>query len=477
VAGNVLRAVSALLSDRKYFVQDGYARSSEYPIAAGTPQGCVLSPTLFLVYINSALFLAGSYDVIVLAYADDIALMPSSAILDRRGDKEIKALQQSLNRLSLWSWNWCVKFSPEKSQVVIFTKRKLNISITLPQLVLTGFKLVIVDQYTYLGYPLNSQLSWKKLRDEIISGINSRNYLISKIIFSGVLKFPSIRLLSLNFSRSAATYFLPLARFSDRDYEVFDSKLLRPLRAALHVPRYTPTHLLQAEFGINPMIIQAKISLLSYFESVMELPADYLQSIRAEKDWYRPFYVPMEDNYCHLNSNSHYARACLSDLPITLSLSDFRNPNRIRYDPIKSSVSHQVILNYACRLTNQEIGITKRKYPLYLKYDRLDIASMRCRLRLKVSRLNADLEHYKLSVTRSCPHCTVRVQDAEHMIMNCPALKRLRDDSFLQLANIGISASTEIFLGHVVNIPQEKQLDALRITGRFLSAARHTYEF
>ena len=71
ISGQVFNLISSFLSNRRFrMVLDGKS-SQEYPVIAGVPQGSILAPTLFLLYINNL-----SDDVIcdIAIYADDATL-------------------------------------------------------------------------------------------------------------------------------------------------------------------------------------------------------------------------------------------------------------------------------------------------------------------------------------------------------------------------------------------------------------------
>ena len=69
ISGQIFGHISSFLSNRRLrLVLDGKS-SQEYPINAVVPQGSILGPTLFLVYINDL-----PDDVICNIYADDTTL-------------------------------------------------------------------------------------------------------------------------------------------------------------------------------------------------------------------------------------------------------------------------------------------------------------------------------------------------------------------------------------------------------------------
>ena len=468
VSGNVLRSVKSMLSKRTFFVQDGHVRSQLRSAKFGTPQGGVVSPLLFNVFINSAIISAGC-EVVVLAYADDLVVLPAEAILDGKGKSIIDKMQAALHRLTLWAKYWRMEFSKEKSQIVVFSKRKLNSSITPPCLFLSGFCLSIVDSYTYLGYPLSKDLSWKKLYDQLLSTINSRNFLINRVISLSCPRFPIVRLLSLSFSRSAVTYFLALAKFSDQMYESFDSKLLRPLRTVLNVPRYTRTSAFQAECGVAPVKLSAKLSLISHTESLLDFSSDYFQSRRL----YNELSARSSDDNSRLKS---YTQLALSySREFGLQVIDLINSNRLRFDPVKKAALFSFSQSHACALTRLELACTKRKFPMYLACDPIRFSRLRVRLRLNVSKLNDDLSKHMLSFTRQC-QCGDPIQNADHIIMSCRLMSQFRQIAFRKLDAIGVIPTTELFLGHVVDVEKFKQSAVLNITGHFLSSASSIIE-
>ena len=87
-------------------------------ISAGVPQGSVLGPLFFLVYIND---LVENINSDIKLFADDTSLFSVAENVTRSADE----LNRDLERVRLWAWQWKMQFNAEKTEEVIFsTKRK-----------------------------------------------------------------------------------------------------------------------------------------------------------------------------------------------------------------------------------------------------------------------------------------------------------------------------------------------------------------
>ena len=114
--------------------------SGSVPVTSGVPQGSVLGPILFLVYIND---LPDELSSQVRLFADDTAVY-----LTIGGADDGKVLQNDLDRLSVWEDRWDMEFNPSKCQVVQVTSSKnlINTAYTLH-----GQILEVVTCAKYLG--------------------------------------------------------------------------------------------------------------------------------------------------------------------------------------------------------------------------------------------------------------------------------------------------------------------------------------
>ncbi len=106
VRGNLLLWIHSFLSERSQRVQVGRQQSTGVPVVSGVPQGSVLGPTLFLVFINDCV---RDLDCDVTLFADDIKIWK---VVQNTADEE--QLQDNLNRLEEWSKHWLMPFNVSK---------------------------------------------------------------------------------------------------------------------------------------------------------------------------------------------------------------------------------------------------------------------------------------------------------------------------------------------------------------------------
>ena len=114
IDGKLLEWLNSYLSQRKQKVCFKSCYSGLKSIFAGVPQGSVLGPLLFLVYIND---IAKQLLSLTRLFADDSSLFYAAAnIADIAG-----IINRDLQLLSNWAKQWLVTFNPLKTEAVLFT--------------------------------------------------------------------------------------------------------------------------------------------------------------------------------------------------------------------------------------------------------------------------------------------------------------------------------------------------------------------
>ena len=122
-SGQIFGLFSSFLSNRQLRVILDGKSSQEYPVNAGVPQGSILRPTLFLLYINDL-----PDDVIcnIAIYADDTTLYSKcNQASDLWQQLELASeLESDLRDTLDWGRKWLVDFSAGKTQLVLFDRSK-----------------------------------------------------------------------------------------------------------------------------------------------------------------------------------------------------------------------------------------------------------------------------------------------------------------------------------------------------------------
>ena len=130
IPGPILSLISFFLSNRRLRVVLDGKSSQEYPVNVGVPQGFILGPTLFLLYINDL-----PDDVIcdIAIYADDTTLY-SRCDWDSDPWQQLELaseLESDLRDTVDWGKKWLVDFNAEKTQLVSFDQSNNNRSIAV----------------------------------------------------------------------------------------------------------------------------------------------------------------------------------------------------------------------------------------------------------------------------------------------------------------------------------------------------------
>ena len=135
---------------------------------AGVPQGSVLSPWLFLIYVND-LPTPHHKQNSLSQFADDPAQWAFSLNIRFAA----KFLQQDLLNLAMGCAKWRIKLNPEKTKVIIFSRSVLARK-TEPNLKLYGETLKGYPQVKLLTITFDSQLTFKKHFEDILDRCNTR---------------------------------------------------------------------------------------------------------------------------------------------------------------------------------------------------------------------------------------------------------------------------------------------------------------
>ena len=160
IRGKLQQWIGNFLQDRHQQVMVEGATSSPAPVHSGVPQGTVLGPLLFLIYIND-LPECISPDSNTGLYADDSSLSKeiSPTTDSTKRDSDIKKLQTDLDRLQTWENDWQMEFNANKCQAMRISNKK---NPGKPSYFIHGQELEAVDSTKYLGVTINNKLKWNE---------------------------------------------------------------------------------------------------------------------------------------------------------------------------------------------------------------------------------------------------------------------------------------------------------------------------
>ena len=160
IGGKLLEWLQSFLSDREQSVVINSVFSSWRPVTSGVPQGSVLGPLLFAIYVNDLPLIVSSN---LFMFADDLKLYRSIT-----QPLDTTLLQHDVNTLFHWTQTWLLKLSIPKCYVMSVG----NINNTNPNYILDNVPLAASTCVRDLGVWIDDKLKFHEHTSVTIAKAN-----------------------------------------------------------------------------------------------------------------------------------------------------------------------------------------------------------------------------------------------------------------------------------------------------------------
>jgi len=266
VPNTIANWIKNFLTDRTFFVSVNGSNSDLFPIKTGVPQGSILSPMLFSIFIDDIPLSLPNYPKLSgVLYADDLFTFYT--------DKNIKrvqiVLQMYLNRLQEWLERWRLKVAPHKCSYNIYSKS--NRAVKLINIKIFGQAIGREVNPRYLGVLLDPRLTYEThintMRDKCFRKMNFLRVMKHKKILNKTRVCVYNAMIRSNIDFAAPV----LGRINNSNQKRLKSIQYNSLRIMLNRKKLRQSHSEMIKVsGIKPIFTHLKGLRESYIEKALK---------------------------------------------------------------------------------------------------------------------------------------------------------------------------------------------------------------
>ena len=402
ISGSLLSWFCSYLDNRvqRVVLPGGY--SEWRPIKAGVPQGSILGPLLFILYINDIVHEIHSN---IRLFADDTSLY----IIVDFPDSAAQILNLDLDRITKWAKDWLVSYNPEKTESLLFT-RKIN-RVNHPTLYLSDVPIKEVSAHKHLGLYFSERCDWQSHIDYIQEKAWCRINFLRQLKFT--LDRKSLEKVYFTFIRSLLEYAdVVWDNCTQQQSNALEKIQLEAGRIVSGTTKLVEINKLYAELGWIKLSDRRSLhKLFLFFKMENGLTPQYLSDlIPARVADVSAYNLRNSDNYVLIHSHTRsYAESFL--------------PSTIRaWNNLPESVKSASTLPEFKRMLTKEISKIPEYYYAGDRFSQI----LHTRLRTECSSLNQHL--FRRSLVPS-PNCMCGdIESNEHFLMICPRYTQIRGD-------------------------------------------------
>lgn len=414
ISGGLLRWFCDYLDNRKQRVVLPGASSDWVTINAGVPQGSILGPLLFLVYINDIVTDIKSH---IRLFADDTTLY---IIVDTPAQAAL-TLNQDLVKISAWANKWLVSFNPNKTESLLLS-RKINRQIH-PAITMNNQIITEVENHKHLGVVFQSNCTWHEHLNMIISKAWQRINVMRKLKF--VLDRKSLQCIYFSFIRPVLEYadvvWDNCTKYEEDELEKIQ---LEAARIVTGTTKLVSIDNLYSETGWETLKSRRKQhKLILFYKMVNNLTPIYLSSLL-------PPQVGNISRYNLRNQDKYQTINCKSQLYFNSFLPSSVRDWNLTEDTVR--------LTQSVNCFKRSIKVTRDIPKYYFSGDRKG-QILHTRLRTGCSSLNYHLFCKNIINDELCV-CGNR-EDTNHFLFVCPRFQMQRQimvNKLLSMCNISL---------------------------------------
>jgi hypothetical protein len=407
IGGKMLNFFKNYLSDRQQCVViEGHSSEPGF-ISAGVPQGSVLGPLLFLVYIND---LTNNIISNIKLFADDTSLY----IEVDEPDQSANILNHDLRTLKIWADQWLVSFSAPKTKLMTCTFRNIN----HPNIVFDNVVLPETDSHKHLGLTFTKNLSWSCHIGNIIKSVSPMVDVLKKLKYS--IDRDTLEKIYFTFIRSKLEYGCYIwDNCTKSDSKCLEDLQLSVARIVTGARKGTSHELINNELKW-PSLADRRLGfkMKNFVKIISKEAPNYLQSLLPK--------TFSEIRPESRNPNNFY--------PILTRTETFKNSF------IPSAIAYWNSLD----ISNRSLSFINKvmhhvKTPLF-NYGRRTSNIKHSQLRMNCSKLNHHLFLLHVNDSSRCP-CGYDCEDNNHFLLHCPLYHENRVRMFV---GIGVLCTIEV---------------------------------
>ena len=265
VCGKLLRFLRDFLDGRQACTKFQGRTSSVRMLENGTPQGSILSPTLFNTLIENLVSLPFRQGVTLLAYADDLQLIATGPNRRHNAQHALELIEKKCAELAL-------KINPQKSKVVPFSARIPDYHLHIQE-----HRLEWAESHTCLGLPFSSRLPPRKVLTDLLTRTSARiNVLRSLANTTGGAGYHVLRSFYVHGIRSLVDYAAPaLLTLEDKLRPKLETIQNRAMRVCLGAPMWTRLENLRVETGLVPLQLRVQQMVVGFILKAFRAPRPF----------------------------------------------------------------------------------------------------------------------------------------------------------------------------------------------------------
>ena len=267
-----LSLFQSYLSNRNQVVKHGNLFSTPKTVESGVPQGSILGPTLFLIYINDIQLTLSKSNIDL--YADDSTLSVAGSCISEIQTK----LQSDINSVLKWCSINNMLINPNKTKCMLIGNNK-KINTDSLNLNINGMCIENVESHKVLGLHIDKNLKWKTHINKTCSKINSKLALLRRITY--FLTFDMKKLFYSSYILSHFDYACTLWGWAAKK-DILKISILqkRAAKIILQKPMRTPSKELFSELNWLTFDNRCKYhAAIVVYKCMHNMAPDYLKDI------------------------------------------------------------------------------------------------------------------------------------------------------------------------------------------------------